>query len=87
MQAVVSLQKWAKSEKASLETIELFENEGLERQSQKSKVRQRSMDEEIKEIRNYFAEFLDKRHALARNLNTKTEKRTRDLLQNDSVTQ
>lgn len=73
--------------KGILGNNKLFENEGLERQSQKPKVRQRSMDEEIKEIRNYFAEFLDKRHALARNSNSKTEERTRDLLQNDSFTQ
>nr|XP_022310815.1 uncharacterized protein LOC111116108 [Crassostrea virginica] len=41
----------------SLETIEIFENEGLEKQSQKPKVGQRWMDEEIKEIRKFFADF------------------------------
>ena len=61
----------------SLETIEIFENEELEKPSQKPKVRQRWMDEEINEIKKYFPEFLAKRTCPSKKFTLKAKEKSR----------
>ena len=64
-------------QKTPLEIIEIFENEELEKPSHKTKVRQRWKDEEINEIKKYFAEFLAKKKCPSKKFTLKAIEKSR----------